>query len=146
MNIRKRILILLSVAALTLVATPILADTDANTNSGSEFVNSDVNYLKEEAKNLKQTNLSNPNLIIGGIVQFLVGGSGAIALLVVVYGGFIWMTAAGNAEKIGQAQKMIMWALLGLVAMLTAYLFIRILLNFASTGNAVYTVPTETKK
>lgn len=143
MNIRKKISILFSVAILALAVTPVLAEASAGTESDNEFVNSEVNYLKEEAKNLKQTNLSNPNLIFGGVVQLIVGVSGAIALLAVVYGGFIWMMAAGNAEKVGQAQKIIMWALLGLVAILTAYLFVRILLNFTSTGNAVYTLPTK---
>lgn len=137
MIIKKTLTILFSLMFLCLITVPVLAEAESETN-GSAFSNSDINYLKEEARSLKQTDLGGPNLLIGSIIKLIVGISGAIALAMVVYGGFVWMTAAGNAEKISSAQKIIIWALLGLVALSISYLVLNILLNFASTGNAVF--------
>jgi hypothetical protein len=59
--------------------------------------------------------------IIGKVISILLGLSGALALLMFVYGGVVWMTAQGNTEKVGQAQKILIWSILGLIIIFTSY-------------------------
>lgn len=46
---------------------------------------------------------------------------GVIALAIVVYAGFIWMTAGGNEEKITEAKKWLYAGIIGLALILSAY-------------------------
>lgn len=68
----------------------------------------------------------------GRIISGILGIVGSVALLMFVYGGIRWMTAAGNPEAIKQAKQTIVYAVLGLVAIFGAYLIIGFLIsNFA---------------
>jgi hypothetical protein len=42
-----------------------------------------------------------------------------------VYGGLMWMTAAGNSEKTGKALKIITWSSLGIVVIFSAYVLVQ---------------------
>ncbi len=55
------------------------------------------------------------------IVQFILGFLGLIAVIIVLYGGFQWMTAAGNEEKVSSARATLTAGLIGLVIILAAY-------------------------
>ncbi len=56
--------------------------------------------------------------IIGVFLSFL----GVIFFMLVVYGGFMWMTAAGNNDRVETAKKIIANAALGLIIVLSAYI------------------------
>lgn len=55
------------------------------------------------------------------ILGYLLNSLGAFALLVSIYGGALWMTAAGNEEKIGKAKKTLTYGVLGLAIILGSY-------------------------
>ena len=64
---------------------------------------------------------TNVRQAIINIVQFILGFLGLIAVLIVLYGGFQWMTAAGNEEKVSSARATLTAGLIGLVIILSAY-------------------------
>ena len=55
--------------------------------------------------------------IIGAILAFL----GVIFLILMIYGGYIWMMARGNEQEVEKAKSIIKNALIGLVVVLAAY-------------------------
>jgi len=55
------------------------------------------------------------------IVNTLLGFLGIIAILIILWGGFRWMTAGGNEEKIGEAKKIITAGIIGLVIIFISY-------------------------
>ena len=57
---------------------------------------------------------------IFGIVNIIMGFLGIIAVLLILYGGFIWMTAQGSEEKITKARKIIVGGVIGLAIILSA--------------------------
>ena len=59
--------------------------------------------------------------IIGRIVKGLMGILGSIALVMFLYGGYLWLTAAGNETKIKEGKETIVWATLGLVLIFASY-------------------------
>ena len=59
--------------------------------------------------------------VIINIIQFLLGFLAIIAIIIVLYGGWQWMTAAGNEEKITSARATLTAGLIGLVIILAAY-------------------------
>lgn len=59
--------------------------------------------------------------LIRGIIQVILGFLGVIAVLIILWGGFIWMTAAGEPDKVDKAKKMIYSGIIGLVIIFAAY-------------------------
>ena len=59
--------------------------------------------------------------IIAEVVRIFLSVLGVIALILILYGGFIWMTSAGSADKVAQAKKIIISAVIGLAIILSAF-------------------------
>lgn len=73
------------------------------------------------------------------LINVLLGILGLIAVVIVLAGGFKWMTAGGNDEKVGEARKMIFSGVIGLAIILSAWaisLFVINQLSSATGGNA----------
>ena len=68
-------------------------------------------------------NLGNRPLIetVTQIINVLLGILGIIAVIIILMGGFKWMTAKGNEEKVGEAKKLLGAGVVGLVIILAAF-------------------------
>jgi hypothetical protein len=55
------------------------------------------------------------------IIQWVLGLLGLIAVIMILIGGFQWMTAGGNEEKVASAKKIISAAVIGLIVVLLAW-------------------------
>src|SRR3989338_6033650 len=53
--------------------------------------------------------------IIGNIIQAALIMIGTIFLVLIVYGGYLWMTARGNQEQVKKAKDIVIQASIGLV-------------------------------
>src|SRR3989339_756824 len=60
-------------------------------------------------------------LVIAKIIRAVLGFLGIIVLCLMLYAGFIWMTAGGNEEKVTEAKTLIKNSLIGLVIILSAF-------------------------
>ncbi len=60
-------------------------------------------------------------VVIARLIRAAFGFLGIIAVLLILYAGFLWMTAAGETEKVDRAKKTLTAAVIGLVIMLSAY-------------------------
>ncbi|MCD4704719.1 Ig-like domain-containing protein [bacterium] len=60
--------------------------------------------------------------MIVNIIQISLGFLGLIALIIILYGGFIWMTSGGNEEKITKAKDILKSGIIGLVIILASYI------------------------
>ncbi|MFH0834606.1 MAG: pilin [Patescibacteria group bacterium] len=71
--------------------------------------------------------------MINWVLLFL----GLIATGFLIYGGFLYITSAGNDENINKAKKLIMYAAIGIVVILLASVLINALVDMVSaTGEA----------
>lgn len=75
------------------------------------------------------SSVSSVDSIIGNIILTIISLVGVIFLGIVIYGGFTWMTATGNSQKVEQANKIVMGALFGLMITLSAYIISYFLIN-----------------
>lgn len=69
-------------------------------------------------------------VIIGTIIQGVLGIMGGLVLLMVVYGGTTWLMAAGNQEKVKAGSQTILWALLGAVITVASYIILSGIMKF----------------
>jgi hypothetical protein len=70
--------------------------------------------------------------IVGRIIKFILGLTGVIALIMVTYGGLLWMTAAGDAQKVELAKKTIFWSMAGIVVIFSAFALVNFVLSSIS--------------
>ena len=70
--------------------------------------------------------------IIGTVIKGVLGILGSITLLMLIWGGFQWLTSAGNSERVEKGSKTMLWALIGTVVIFSAYILISTLTNLLS--------------
>ena len=71
---------------------------------------------------------------IGKVIQALMGLIGTAALIMFLYGGFVWLTSQGDPGKVKQAKETIIWAVIGIVAVLGAYTILRFVTGALTVG------------
>jgi len=67
-----------------------------------------------------------PVELYGRLIYSFMGITGAIALIMFLVGGFQWMTAAGNPEKVKKGRDTLMWAVLGLIVIFSSYAILKV--------------------
>ena len=83
-------------------------------------------------------------VVIGRIIQILMSAIGSIALMILIYGGFQWLTAMGNPEKIKKGKDIMLWTLLGVIIMFSSYFIVRFVINTLTLGTEVVPPITST--
>ncbi|MEA3449746.1 MAG: IPT/TIG domain-containing protein [Patescibacteria group bacterium] len=113
---KYKILISLIAALITLsVGSFAMAQTDLGLNSAANL------GLQDGGGDAR-------DLIIR-IVQYLLTFVGIIATVVVLYGGFLWMTAGGRAEQIRKAKQALVSGIVGVIIILSAFVIVTFIVN-----------------
>ena len=58
---------------------------------------------------------------VGSIINTFLGVLGILAVVLIIYAGYLWMTARGNEQQVEKAKDILTQAIIGLVIILTAY-------------------------
>jgi len=87
------------------------------------FAQSDIqNQLQGVGNGLEEYASTQPlPETIGQIIKILLGFLGIVLLLVIIYGGWLWMTAGGDEDQVKKAKSWIVNGIIGLVIILLAY-------------------------
>lgn len=70
-----------------------------------------------------------PRIIAASVIRVALGFLGVIALGLIIYAGFLWMTSAGNEQKIEQAKSILKNALIGLIIILASFGLVSFIIN-----------------
>lgn len=103
----KKVLIAISLFVLAMVPSVVLA---AGPNLG---LNSFGAQTQLGTKSLPET--------IASIINVAMGLLGMVVVILILAGGFLWMTAGGDEKKIGTAKGLIFGGVIGLAIILSAY-------------------------
>ena len=96
-----------SAVSLALYAAPLAASAQTNgglANLDDLNLNGDIDLIN----------------LVGRVINVLLGFLGVIALVIIIYAGFLWMTAAGNDEQISKAKKMLGAAVIGMIIIVSS--------------------------
>ncbi len=109
-NKRTKILYLLLIMLFVVVGFSFANQVFAQDNLGVDIVG-------------EQTGLGNGDIrtIIGSIIKVFLGLVGTVALVIFLYGGFLYMTSGGSDDKVGKAKKWMINGVIGLVIIFSAY-------------------------
>src|SRR3989338_1947212 len=95
---------------------PALADDTINTTNLDPWGGKETNIGDELGLGNRD-----PREIAASVIRVILGFLGIIAVIIILLGGFKWMTAGGNEDKVGEAKKLIGAGVVGLVIILAAY-------------------------
>lgn len=72
------------------------------------------------------------NNIIAQVINIFSIIVGVIAVIMIIYGGFRYITSGGDSGKVGDAKNTILYAIIGLVLVALAQFVVKFVLNRAS--------------
>lgn len=85
-----------------------------------------------------------PALVIATIINVVVSVIGVVAVVMIVYGGALWMTAAGNEEKITQAKRLLVNAVIGLAIIMMAFAISSFVFSTLEQATIAPSAPADT--
>ncbi len=105
-----------------------LCDNSGGVNTGCTLV---PNCTPEEPPTVLVNPLggttSNPGgttdfmVLIGNTIKNVLGVVGALTLAVFVYGGYLWLTSAGNEDKVKEGSMAMLYAVVGIFIIFASY-------------------------
>ena len=67
--------------------------------------------------------------LVNVILPLLIIGAAILLLVMLLYGGFSWITAGGNPENLGKAQKTMTFAIIGLAIVILSFVVVKLITN-----------------
>ena len=77
--------------------------------------------LSQGTANLKLRNDA-PAAFIGSIIRWVLGILGVVLVAIIVYAGTLYATAAGNEDQVRTAKTTLIYSIIGIVLVVSAYL------------------------
>lgn len=102
-----------SAFASTLATLPVHAQVEVD-NSGLESISGTAGFDTSGGGDALYDT-------VGSLIKFGLSLLGIICLFLVLYAGFLWMTAGGDDKKVGEAKSIMKNAIAGLIIILSAY-------------------------
>lgn len=106
---------------LTALVAPTFAATGANSLTSSDLGISYANNIGLGTADIRTT--------VASIIRTAMGLLGIVAVVIILIGGFKWMTAGGNDDQVGEAKKWIFSGVIGLAIILSAYALANFVIN-----------------
>ncbi len=63
------------------------------------------------------------------IVRYLMTFLGIIAVIIILWGGFQWLTAGGNEDKVAGAKKTLIAGIIGLIIIIAAFAIVQLIVS-----------------
>lgn len=126
---------LLYITAIVSILTIVPAITHGQTLNADPL---GLNYGAESGLSAQD-----PRLSVVRIINFVLGLLGIIAVVLIIYAGFMWMTSAGNEDRIETAQQILWGAIIGLVIIFASYAITRFVVTnlYEATSEVPYGAP-----
>ena len=119
-KINKKTIISLIIILLSFYPLTLLADENTPTNPKYNLKGAQT-FMETVGGNIGYDTATTKEILIGNIIQIALSLLGIFFLVLIIIGGYQWMTAGGNEETITKARKRIINATIGLVVVLMAY-------------------------
>ncbi|MBI4592059.1 VWA domain-containing protein [Candidatus Uhrbacteria bacterium] len=108
------LLLALTFSVMFFVAAPVFAqDPDVESFAEAAGLSTDVDL----------------SVMIVRLIRTAISFVGIVAVVFMLYGGFMWMTAGGNADRLKTAKKIILNSIIGIVLVLASFTIVQFILG-----------------
>lgn len=73
---------------------------------------------------------------VASLIRVILGVLGIVAVVIILIGGFKWMTSGGNDDKVKSARKVMTSGIIGLVIVLSAFAIAQFVLSSVITATS----------
>jgi hypothetical protein len=123
----------------TLVSVPVIAHAQTNSptsstapcTSGQDCPQKGLNDIRQ-AFPQGATREQDIGQIAHKIINWALYLAAIIAVIFIIYGGFLYITSAGNATQAGNGRTTLVNALIGLVIIVLSYMLVQVVYNFVA--------------
>lgn len=105
-------------AAICMATVMLLLGHASTALSAAELIPSSLSSQIQSATGL---GTNDPVVIVATIINGVLTILGVVAVALIIYGGFVWMTAGGNEENVKKARGILKAAVIGLIIILASY-------------------------
>lgn len=78
-------------------------------------------------------------LLVSNLARWILGIMGAVALGFFIYGGFLWITAVGQASKVEAGRKLMTNTVIGIIIIIFAWTAVNfVITSFTGTGQITF--------
>ncbi len=132
----KNLIIIIFVAVLFFASTGFVMAQNT-VSKDMMFGGDDTGGALEVNKEMGGLTTSDPRIIIARVINILFGFLGIVAVSLITYAGWKWMSSQGDAGKIDDAKKLLRNAIVGLVIILASFAIVSFVLSawFSSVGS-----------
>ena len=107
-------------------------------NNPIDEVTTDANKCKQDPRyimrNFAALNFWSIGKVLSLAIPLATAGAGLLAGAFLLYGGFMYVSAGGDSKKIQDAMRTILYACVGLLIVVVAYMLVRTLLIITKTN------------
>lgn len=126
---------ILYLVSLLLVSPVLAADSPQQGTTGLQGA---TTRLKNIGANIYGATGAKPfEEVVGGYIQGALALLGVIFLVLLVYGGYLWMIARGEEAEVTKAKDTIKMAVIGLIIVLAAYAITYYVVFYLSTASGL---------
>ena len=97
-----------------------------------------------DPKTGKSSDVTDFPTVLGTVIKAALGIIGSITLLMLIWGGFQWLTSAGNPEKVKKGTQTMIWAAVGAFLVLSSYLIMSTFTDYLVSGGSQATPSAAT--
>ena len=132
----KLVLTIVFTLVLGMMVAPAMAAPGGETDPADQEINFGLSYGADTG-----LGTSDVRKTVSDIINVTLSLLGIVAVVIILWGGFRWMTAGGNEESVSEARKIIFSGIIGLAIILSAYAVARFVLEqlYQATTGSEYT-------
>jgi hypothetical protein len=112
------VIILLLSSFFILHSSSALAATNSNSKEALDQLNAAAG---SSGANIVGSGPADPRVIVVVIIRAALAFVGVFFVVMIMYAGFLWMTAGGEEDKVSHAKKLISNGIIGLAIIMSAY-------------------------
>lgn len=86
-----------------------------------------------------------PAEFISRVVNYVLGFVGIVLIVILIYGGFLYLTSAGNEKQIETAKKVLTYAIIGMVIIFASYIIANYTIKALTTSGTQPPVKMDDK-
>ena len=131
----KKFILISSIILALFAPLNAFAEEDSSGSGGSKTFDA-CKHVKTQGTAVCAGSKTKAEDVVKNIISILFWIIGTLAVIVIIYAGIIFITAAGNPGKVAQAKTMIIYAVIGLAVAILAYTIVNFVVG-ASSGKGI---------
>lgn len=125
------------VVVFVLALSPLLVSNTADAQSTTPYINQFANKNSCAGTGVRCDDKVDLPALFRTVINYALGIAFFVAVIYLIYGGFLYITSAGNEESAEKGKNAIVYSLIGVVIIVLSFVIVSAVYRFIATNNGV---------